>query len=426
MDFKPNTSVDDMDLKTAQDYLAWLNGNINNAEQNDAWRKKVREKIPIVEAHIKSLGGEVAQQPTAKESNVHTAPDRRTTDDKIGYANEVDANKRQQRQEAAQRAQEDADRENDPMNTGGMGGGGFVTPPVQSSGVDPGKPGQNATLVDSAYNAMLGQVYDQGPRSEYTRRNQNANAMSDPETLRLSRLADAINNRYYRNPYQFGTGVALYGGGTSGDVTGHIGEQYRMPIETEEMRQQERARQYEALGRGRQIGREEDFYDLRLQQDRDRMAEYLRNTAGWSDAQIQTYMQRYGQNLTYEQMAYQERIRQVATYYNEVAIPQTVANIAGNLHTREDIRNIFAIRAGVPVGVPSQLVSLWNQQGLNVYNQQERLHGSSKEAQEAVLTATIEAVARYAAQTIHITSESAKIELERMLRGSIVNQAGRH
>jgi len=93
-------------------------------------------------------------------------------------------------------------------------------------------------------------------------RNPNVNDATYRQTLKYSRLADKMNNRYFlRPPDTIGTGIGgQVTGGTQG-VTGQQASLYRMPIETEEMRQMQRLREYEALARGRQIGRTEDFRD---------------------------------------------------------------------------------------------------------------------------------------------------------------------
>lgn len=89
----------------------------------------------------------------------------------------------------------------------------------------------------------------------------NANGINATRTRRLSRLADALNNRvYYMSaPSQ----VGISGRGTSGVKSQLNGNFYQMPkIETEEMRQQDTIRDLSKKQQDRMINRQQDLLDM--------------------------------------------------------------------------------------------------------------------------------------------------------------------
>jgi len=161
-------------------------------------------------------------------------------------------------------------------------------------------------------------------------RTRNVSDMTPEETLRYSRLADALNNRYYRGMQQLRSGVALRGGQYSGS-TGSLGELYRMPIETEEMRQQGRTRDYEALVRAYEIARQQALKGLPLDQVQARLAAQLRESTNLSDALIQQNMAIFGHQLQYDvlrrQQAFARHYGAFMSFLQQVHIPYTQANL---------------------------------------------------------------------------------------------------
>lgn len=95
----------------------------------------------------------------------------------------------------------------------------------------------------------------------------NINARSRGTTLRLSRLADALNARYYRTPRDTGSYSRTFGGGTAGAETDQ-GQLYKMPVETEEMREMARQGQYEGLQRTAELARQQGAMDLALEYEK--------------------------------------------------------------------------------------------------------------------------------------------------------------
>jgi len=179
---------------------------------------------------------------------------------------------------------------------------------------------------------MLESNPDMNYREDLARgsRTRNVSDMTPEETLRYSRLADALNNRYYRGMQQLRSGVALRGGQYSGS-TGSLGELYRMPIETEEMRQQGRTRDYEALVRAYEIARQQALKGLPLDQVQARLAAQLRESTNLSDSLIQQNMAVFGHQLQYDvlrqQQAFARHYGAFMSFLQQVHIPYTQANL---------------------------------------------------------------------------------------------------
>jgi len=179
---------------------------------------------------------------------------------------------------------------------------------------------------------MLESNPDMNYREDLARgsRTRNVSDMTPEETLRYSRLADALNNRYYRGMQQLRSGVALRGGQYSGS-TGSLGELYRMPIETEEMRQQGRTRDYEALVRAYEIARQQALKGLPLDQVQARLAAQLRESTNLSDSLIQQNMAVFGHQLQYDvlrqQQAFARHYGAFMSFLQQVDIPYTQANL---------------------------------------------------------------------------------------------------
>lgn len=179
---------------------------------------------------------------------------------------------------------------------------------------------------------MLESNPDMNYREDLARgsRTRNVSDMTPEETLRYSRLADALNNRYYRGMQQLRSGVALRGGQYSGS-TGSLGELYRMPIETEEMRQQARSRDYETFVRAAEVSRQQALKGLPLDQVQSRLAAQLRESTNMSDAQIQQHMAIFNYQLQYDllrqQQAFARHYGAFMSFLQQVDIPHTQANL---------------------------------------------------------------------------------------------------
>jgi hypothetical protein len=158
----------------------------------------------------------------------------------------------------------------------------------------------------------------------------NVSDMTPQETLRYSRLADALNNRYYRGLEQLRSGVALRGGQYSGS-TAQLGERYQMPIETEEMRQMQRTRGYEQATRMAEIARQQATMGVPLEQTRARLEMQLKESGNLSDSQIKQIMDIFDYQLNYDrvaqQMAFARHYAQFTGFLQGVHIPQAQGNI---------------------------------------------------------------------------------------------------
>jgi hypothetical protein len=151
------------------------------------------------------------------------------------------------------------------------------------------------------------------PHTELNRdllREPGVNDASHKDTLRYSRLVDALNNKRFITPGQAGVRSAYAVGGRTGRSDSiDFGDVYKMDgIETAESRAQKRAEGYEAKQKGREIDRRESVKDqgpeferllqmARLAQAGNLNTEELRQRGELYDAQIAN---RY--NLPFELM----------------------------------------------------------------------------------------------------------------------------
>jgi hypothetical protein len=113
----------------------------------------------------------------------------------------------------------------------------------------------------------------------------NINARNRQDTLRLSRLADAMNNQYFKT-MELPAAMAAGLGGLQG-VDGVQGQVFQMGIQTEEQRQMERMRLYEQQMRQRMIQRQQRGLDIHtIEQDEARMRHMLRQAGRMTDEEI--------------------------------------------------------------------------------------------------------------------------------------------
>lgn len=118
----------------------------------------------------------------------------------------------------------------------------------------------------------------------------NMNGKTANQTLRLSRLTDALNNRVWTAPVTGGYATETYGTADMSNPTGYK----REAIETADTRQQQRLEQYEAAAR------DLDFNILKLQQQYNLMKAQGADTAQlnlWYQTAYQGMMQQFGQNM---------------------------------------------------------------------------------------------------------------------------------
>jgi hypothetical protein len=114
------------------------------------------------------------------------------------------------------------------------------------------------------------------------------NDVGHKDTLRYSRLVDALNNRRYIGPAKGGASQVIHGHGvvSVGNSAIGPGDIYKMDgLETAESRAQKRAEGYEALERGREIGRREDVKDMPAALERLKQLAVLDQAGKLTDAQ---------------------------------------------------------------------------------------------------------------------------------------------
>ena len=227
----------------------------------------------------------------------------------------------------------------DDVSLGGAGpepGKQYQETSVEPKGVDPDYMNPEywsrhaASVAQNKY--MLDSVPEMHAKDNLARGDtkRNVSDMNPEETLRYSRLADSLNNRYYRGLQQLRSGVAVRGGQYTGS-TGSLGELYKMPIETEEMRQQGRSREYEVIVRASEISRQQALKGLPLDQAKARLGAQLRESTDLSEALIQQHMSVFGHQLQYDilrqQQAFARHYGSFMGFLQSIHIPNTQANL---------------------------------------------------------------------------------------------------
>jgi hypothetical protein len=153
------------------------------------------------------------------------------------------------------------------------------------------------------------------------------NDATHKDTLRYSRMVDALNNKRYISPGQAGvrSTYANAGGRTGRADPIDFGQVYKMDgLETAESRAQKRAEGYEALERGREINRRENVKDMgpelarlnqlaAIEQTRDLYAAEIRERETIYNAMIAN---RYNLPFQMMQTQYGARIQQLQHMYS--------------------------------------------------------------------------------------------------------------
>lgn len=212
----------------------------------------------------------------------------------------------------------------------------------------------------------------------------NINAKSREETLRLSRLADALNNQYFISPR---TGSTLRGGLRGQGVVGEqvqYGSLYRMPFETEEMRQMERMRDYERAVRGRDIGRQATALDIQtIEQQRAQYEEYLRTVRKLNEEQVRQHMEMFDYQMGYSKAIRDAMIQRAnlafELHLSRIGIPTQQAHLLNRLIGRYPtlavpISNLFG--AG---DIPSPMNAAWYRAQARRYRDDEAAGLSEEE-----------------------------------------------
>ena len=113
----------------------------------------------------------------------------------------------------------------------------------------------------------------------------NISGIGAERTRKLSRMADALNNKYYRSPGSAGVLSATRDGTPTGQGS-DFGQKYRMPIETEEMRQMRRAGEYEGVQRRSEIERQQKYKNRDLERNNAIWQEEMRRSGMYSNEEL--------------------------------------------------------------------------------------------------------------------------------------------
>ena len=226
----------------------------------------------------------------------------------------------------------------------------------------------------------------------------NLNAKTPEETLRLSRLTDALNNQYFRSRYQGGAGVTV---GMTGERIGPElsgGNLYQMPFATEEQRQMERMRQYESAIRGREIGRQQTTMDLQVENARNQFEQRLRVDEKLSEEQIRRYMEIWDYVIGYDKLkrttAFERANTVFATELKSLDIPDRQAQMITKYAMQyPEYANMIAVLFGIGAGAPTQTQILTNRANTQFLNDLFSRGYTDDQAMDALMARNIERIA---------------------------------
>lgn len=209
----------------------------------------------------------------------------------------------------------------------------------------------------------------------------NINMKNREDTLKYSRLADALNNQYFRSPQ---IGSTLQGGIMGQGVVGqhaNFGELYKTPFETEEMRQMQRARELEKLMKERELGRQQASMDRDLEQEKAEYMKRLELSGKYSDEKLRIFRKKLDMTIDYDLMVREEAFQRARLTFEAklrtLQIPLAQAKTVTDLAIRnKPVADLFAVLAGANAGAPeaqhiifaktqAAILDKWIRQGLS-------------------------------------------------------------
>jgi len=179
------------------------------------------------------------------------------------------------------------------------------------------------------------------------------------ETTRLSRLADALNNQYFRRPGAISSVGYGRGGKTIGQG-GDAGQLYQAPVETEEMREMQRSRQLELQQRQRELARQQGLMDIPLDQQRMIYQQQLERSGKYNAEQLRRAMELWDWQHGYSVMARQAQFARTQLAFERINIPREQAQIlTGLAQANPVLGNLYAQLLGNAAGVPDMKQMAW-------------------------------------------------------------------
>lgn len=176
---------------------------------------------------------------------------------------------------------------------------------------------------------------------------------SHAETMRLSRLADALNARYYRGPRKPYSIVSQEGGGRT--VTGgDVGQLYQMPFATEEMREMDRGRQLDLQLKIAELQRQQGLMNIPLEQQRAQLQKLLEDSKLMTQEQIRQFMVRWDYSHNYQIMARNERFRRSIEVWSKVNLPRYQADVITRVARQQpELADALFVLMGISAGAPT-------------------------------------------------------------------------
>jgi hypothetical protein len=228
---------------------------------------------------------------------------------------------------------------------------------------------------DTYYKKLMQLIQDEGiPFTNPNRRLQHltadeaANGKDYRETLALSRMADALNNRWYRTPQRVAVAYAGSGGGPSRYSVPEWRQPYQLRGETEEMRQQARIRGYEQATTTAEIERQQAAKNLSVKFKEYQELEKLRRLGQLDEIGMSRLQQLYNE-IFFQDVEDPYRMRRSRM---DFYVQQLITNInIPELKTRQlwrwyeenpDFANTLAGIQGMMAGLPDQWSHAYQQE----------------------------------------------------------------
>lgn len=228
-------------------------------------------------------------------------------------------------------------------------------------------------LTDAYYNWVRARL-PFTPEAEWNKdlvrgdRSTNVSGRDPRDVARLSRLADKMNNRVYLGPADIGHRTF-----NMGNDPIRFSQMYQMPkVETEDTRQMERMRQYEAQDRTRDIARQNDYKDLdRLWADR-KYIETMRREGRMSDKEADYRLKPLDEEIRRLILKFDttnlKHLKSWETTMTQLGIPVAIGNLIYKTAGENPLlAKTLAMALNKP-GAPDAMQILRNSALYNLYN----------------------------------------------------------
>lgn len=164
----------------------------------------------------------------------------------------------------------------------------------------------------------------------------NASGVNPARTQRLSRMADALNNMAYRPPGDTGTrNFSVFGNANANDGFSSPAPQHFPQIETEEMRQMQRNRQYESIVQNAEIARRAGLLNMPMAMQGLYQTHLMAQAGQLSQEEIRRRQEYFNQQIHDLQLARNEDYRRAYDIFSKLGLPQHQAKVLHEWWSRD-------------------------------------------------------------------------------------------